>query len=72
MNGRLKVIGVMLAVIGLAFIAGGGFALLQDGPGSQVAAGIQRGAERHTQLQRSRDSSSTAARPKAPRRSCRS
>ena len=26
MNGRLKVIGVMLAVIGLAFIAAGGFA----------------------------------------------
>ena len=34
MNGRLKVIGVMLAVIGLAFIAGGGYALYQTNQGA--------------------------------------
>ena len=34
MNGRLKVIGVMLAVIGLAFIAGGGYALYQTQQGA--------------------------------------
>jgi hypothetical protein len=36
MNGRLKVIGVMLAVIGLAFIAGGGFAYYKTNQGAQA------------------------------------
>jgi hypothetical protein len=36
MNGRLKVIGVMLAVIGLAFIAGGGFAWYKTNQGAQA------------------------------------
>ena len=31
MNGRLKVLGVMMAVIGLAFIAGGGYAYYKTG-----------------------------------------
>ena len=35
MNGRLKVIGVMLAVIGLAFIAGGGFAYYKTDQGAK-------------------------------------
>jgi hypothetical protein len=34
MNGRLKVLGVMLAVIGLAFIAGGGFAYYKTNQGA--------------------------------------
>ena len=54
MNGRLKILGVMLAVVGLVFIAGGGYRLLQDEPGSPVAAGVQRRAERQPHLQRSR------------------
>ena len=36
MNDRLKVIGVMLAVFGLAFVAGGGFALYKTNQGSQA------------------------------------
>ena len=36
MNGRLKIIGVMLAVIGLAFIAGGGFAFYKTNQGAQA------------------------------------
>ena len=36
MNGRLKVIGVMLAVVGLAFIAGGGFAFYKTNQGAQA------------------------------------
>ena len=36
MNGRLKVLGVMLAVIGLAFIAGGGFAYYKTNQGAQA------------------------------------
>ena len=63
-NGRLKIIGVMLAVIGLAFIAGGGYAFYKTNQGAQVAPGIQRRAERHAQLQRSR----TAGRPRRDRR----
>ncbi len=35
MNGRLKVLGVMLAVIGLAFIAGGGFAYYKTDQGAK-------------------------------------
>ena len=35
MNGRLKGLGVMLAVIGLAFIAGGGFAYYKTNQGAQ-------------------------------------
>ena len=35
MNGRLKVIGVMLAVVGLVFIAGGGFAFYKSNQGAQ-------------------------------------
>ena len=35
MNGRLKVLGVMLAVVGLAFVAGGGFALYKTNEGAQ-------------------------------------
>ena len=34
MNGRLKVLGVMIAVIGLAFIAGGGFAYYKTDQGA--------------------------------------
>ena len=36
MNGRLKIIGVMLAVMGIAFIAGGGFAFYKTNQGSQA------------------------------------
>jgi hypothetical protein len=36
MNGRLKVIGVMLAVIGLAFIAGGGYAFYKTDQGAHA------------------------------------
>ncbi len=36
MNGRLKVLGVMLAVLGLAFIAGGGFAYYKTNQGAQA------------------------------------
>ncbi len=36
MNGRLKVLGVALAVIGLAFIAGGGFAYYKTNQGAQA------------------------------------
>ena len=36
MNGRLKVLGVMLAVIGLAFIAGGGFTYYKTNQGAQA------------------------------------
>ena len=36
MNGRLKGLGVMLAVIGLAFIAGGGFAYFKTNQGAQA------------------------------------
>jgi hypothetical protein len=36
MNGRLKVIGVMLAVVGLAFVAGGGYAYYKTNQGSQA------------------------------------
>jgi hypothetical protein len=35
MNGRLKILGVMLAVFGLAFIAGGGFAFYKTNQGAQ-------------------------------------
>ena len=35
MNSRLKVIGVMLAVIGIAFIAGGGYAFYKTDQGAQ-------------------------------------
>ena len=35
MNSRLKGLGVMLAVIGLAFIAGGGFAYYKTNQGAQ-------------------------------------
>jgi len=35
-NSRLKVLGVMLAVIGLAFIAGGGFAFYKTNQGAQA------------------------------------
>jgi hypothetical protein len=35
-NGRLKIIGVMLAVVGLAFIAGGGYALYKTDQGAQA------------------------------------
>jgi hypothetical protein len=35
-NKRLKVIGVMLAVIGLAFVAGGGFAFYKTNQGSEA------------------------------------
>jgi hypothetical protein len=36
MNGRLKVLGVMLAVIGLAFIAGGGYAYYKTDQGAHA------------------------------------
>jgi hypothetical protein len=36
MNSRFKVLGVMLAVIGLAFIAGGGFAYYKTNQGAQA------------------------------------
>jgi hypothetical protein len=36
MNGRLKVLGVMLAVIGLAFIAGGGYAYYKTNQGAHA------------------------------------
>jgi hypothetical protein len=36
MNGRLKVLGVMLAVIGLAFIAGGGYAYYKTSQGAHA------------------------------------
>ena len=36
MNGRLKVLGVIVAVMGLAFIAGGGFAYYKTSQGSQA------------------------------------
>ena len=36
MNGRLKGLGVILAVIGLVFIAGGGYALYKTNQGSQA------------------------------------
>ena len=52
MNGRLKILGVMLAVIGLAFIAGGGYAFYKTNQGAHAAPGVQRRAERHPQLQR--------------------
>ncbi len=35
MNGRLKVVGVLMAVIGLAFVAGGGFAFYKTNQGAQ-------------------------------------
>jgi hypothetical protein len=35
MNGRLKILGVMLAVFGLAFVAGGGFAYYKTNQGAQ-------------------------------------
>ena len=36
MNGRLKIIGVMLAVFGLAFVAGGGYAYYKTNQGAQA------------------------------------
>jgi len=36
MNGRLKILGAMMAVIGLAFIAGGGYALYKTNQGSHA------------------------------------
>ena len=36
MNGRLKILGVMLAVVGLAFVAGGGYAYYKTNQGSQA------------------------------------
>ncbi len=36
MNNRLKILGVMLAVIGLAFVAGGGYALYQTNQGAKA------------------------------------
>jgi hypothetical protein len=36
MNGRLKVLGVVLAVFGLAFIAGGGYAFYKTNQGAQA------------------------------------
>ena len=36
MNGRLKILGAMMAVIGLVFIAGGGYALYKTNQGSQA------------------------------------
>ena len=36
MNGRLKVLGVIVAVMGLAFIAGGGYAYYKTNQGSQA------------------------------------
>ncbi len=36
MNGRLKVLGVALAVLGLAFIAGGGYTLYKTNQGAQA------------------------------------
>ena len=35
MNGRLKILGAMLAVVGLAFIVGGGFAFYKTNEGAQ-------------------------------------
>ena len=36
MNGRLKILGVMLAVFGLAFVAGGGYAYYKTNQGTQA------------------------------------
>ena len=36
MNGRLKILGVMLAVVGLAFVAGGGYAYYKTNQGAQA------------------------------------
>jgi len=36
MNGRLKILGVMLAVFGLAFLAGGGYAYYKTNQGTQA------------------------------------
>jgi len=36
MNGRLKILGVMLAVFGLAFVAGGGYAYYKTNQGAQA------------------------------------
>ena len=36
MNGRLKILGVMLAVCGLAFVAGGGYAYYKTNQGAQA------------------------------------
>lgn len=36
MHGRLKILGAMMAVIGLAFIAGGGYALYKTNQGAQA------------------------------------
>ena len=35
MNGRMKILGAMLAVVGLAFVAGGGFAFYKTNQGAQ-------------------------------------
>ena len=36
MNGRLKILGVMLAIFGLAFVAGGGYAYYKTNQGAQA------------------------------------
>jgi hypothetical protein len=69
MNSRLKGLGIVLVLVGLAFIAGGGYAYIKTQEGAKAlhafsaAQNVTLGATRTA-------SSSIAARPKVRRRSC--
>ena len=71
MNGRLKGLGAMLVIIGIAFVAAGGYAFIKTPGGREVAPGVQRGPERQAQLQRSGPARRPRRHREARRRSCR-
>ena len=51
MTGRMRILGIVLAVFGLAFMAGGAYTFLRTQEGARPA-GVQRGAGHQAQLQR--------------------
>ena len=52
MTRRLKILGVLVALIGLAFLAAGGYSLMRAQQGDDGAQRLQRSAERPAHLQR--------------------
>ena len=71
MNGRLKILGVMLAVVGLAFVAGGGYAYYKTNQGSQALQAFS--AAQNVKLTYNEAGQLTSGGgPKMPTRSCRS
>ena len=65
MINRLRGLGIVLGIIGLAFVVAGGFAFMKVQEGTDIPEGIQRGAGRRALATTKTASWSTVARSRA-------